>query len=462
MHARFLVIGAGLSGLAAAIRLARFNDDVLLLEKHSRAGGLNSYYYRNNHLFETGLHAITNFAPKSLKKAPLNRLLRQLKIRREEIGLLQQIKSEVHFPSGQSLVFSNDFELLRSEIDSKFPSSSDGFSRLVSYLDGSDPFLPGPYVSARQVLKRYIPDQNLIDMILCPLLFYGSSWEDDIDFSQFVIMFRSIFQEGMFRPQGSIKEFLDLLLEKLELFGGTIRMRTPVKRITHKNRKVHSVILDNDEEITCDFLVSTIGSEETAVKLGHRSPETKLNRLGFIENIFQLPGSMRKRLPQDRTCIFYNSGNRFSFRKPADSVDLSSGVICLPFNFEGSEKSRDFIEVRTTHLANFDIWHNVSSDQNKYERLKEEIAVRSSGIAEQIIGTFTDQITFQDTFTPVTIQRYTGKIEGAIYGSPNKIKDGRTEYENLFIAGTDQGFLGIVGSMLSGVTIVNQHILSRL
>jgi phytoene dehydrogenase-like protein len=94
--------------------------------------------------------------------------------------------------------------------------------------------------------------------------------------------------------------------------------------------------------------------------------------------------------------------------------------------------------------------------------LKKEIAVRSSGIAEQIIGTFTDQITFQDTFTPVTIQRYTGKIEGAIYGSPDKIKDGRTGYDNLFIAGTDQGFLGIVGSMLSGVTIVNQHILSRL
>ena len=77
MHSRFLVIGAGLSGLAAAIRLARFNEDVLLIEKHSRAGGLNSYYYRHNHIFETGLHAITNYAPRAHKQAPLNRLLRQ-------------------------------------------------------------------------------------------------------------------------------------------------------------------------------------------------------------------------------------------------------------------------------------------------------------------------------------------------------------------------------------------------
>lgn len=462
MHTRFLVIGAGLSGIAAAIRLARFNDDVLLIEKHSRVGGLNSYYYRNNRLFETGLHAITNFAPKSFKKAPLNRLLRQLKIRREEIGLHQQMKSEVHFSPDHSLVFSNDFEELRNEIDTKYHAVSDGFSQLVNHIDGYDPFRPAPYVSARNVLHSFIDNQRLVDMILCPLLYYGSSWEDDIDFSQFVIMFRSIFQEGMFRPQGSIKEFLDLLLEKYKGFGGTIRLRSPVKRITHKNNSVYSVILENDEEITCDFLVSTIGSEETRIMLGRKPDITKTKRLGFIENIFQLKGSMRASLPPDRTCIFFNTSNRFSFRKPDECVDLTSGVICLPYNFQGLEYANDFIEVRTTHLANFDIWHTVSSDHNEYERLKIEKARVSSTIAENIIGKFSDQITFQDTFTPLTILRYTGKIEGAIYGSPNKIKNGATEYDNLFIAGTDQGFLGIIGSMLSGVSIVNQHILSRL
>jgi all-trans-retinol 13,14-reductase len=48
-----------------------------------------------------------------------------------------------------------------------------------------------------------------------------------------------------------------------------------------------------------------------------------------------------------------------------------------------------------------------------------------------------------------------------VYGSPIKQKDGRTPYANLFIAGTDQGYLGIVGAMLSGVTIVNQHLLQQ-
>jgi hypothetical protein len=61
----------------------------------------------------------------------------------------------------------------------------------------------------------------------------------------------------------------------------------------------------------------------------------------------------------------------------------------------------------------------------------------------------------------VTIERFTAKAWGAVYGSPIKQKDGRTPYANLFIAGTDQGYLGIVGAMLSGVTIVNQHLLRQ-
>ena len=48
---------------------------------------------------------------------------------------------------------------------------------------------------------------------------------------------------------------------------------------------------------------------------------------------------------------------------------------------------------------------------------------------------------------------------GAIYGSPQKIRDGRTSMSNLYLAGTDQGFLGIIGAMLSGISMANFHIL---
>ena len=65
----------------------------------------------------------------------------------------------------------------------------------------------------------------------------------------------------------------------------------------------------------------------------------------------------------------------------------------------------------------------------------------------------------RDMFTPRTVRKYTGHLNGAIYGAPNKIRDGRTHLKNLYLAGSDQGFLGIVGAMLSGISMANLHIL---
>jgi len=48
-----------------------------------------------------------------------------------------------------------------------------------------------------------------------------------------------------------------------------------------------------------------------------------------------------------------------------------------------------------------------------------------------------------------------------VYGAPEKLKTGKTPIENLFICGTDQGFLGIVGAMLSGISMANLHVLKR-
>jgi len=62
-------------------------------------------------------------------------------------------------------------------------------------------------------------------------------------------------------------------------------------------------------------------------------------------------------------------------------------------------------------------------------------------------------------FTPSTIVRFTGHDNGAIYGSPDKQLDGRTHLENLFVCGTDQGFVGIIGSIVSGISMANQHCL---
>ena len=461
MHIPLVIIGGGLSGLAAALRFARFIPDVLVLEKHSRVGGLNSYYYRNNRLFETGLHAITNYAPPKLKNAPINRLLRQLKIKRSELDIHQQIKSEIRFLDHESLTFSNDFSLFDSEIAAKFPASYNGFRKLLQFIEEYDPFQPLPFISAKKVIQEHLQDALLTDMLLCPLMYYGSAIEDDMDLGQFIIMFRAIFLEGMFRPGGTIKDILDLLLKHYHDHGGMIRTRAGVSRIITDGSKAQGVVLADGEEISCDYLLSTIGIEETLVLLEKPSPQESLSRLGFVETIFEVKAGTPLPAAPDRTIVFYNSSESFSYRQPVDLVDFTSGVICMPQNFQDLPPT-PFMEVRTTHLANYDRWNSLRNDKSVYNSAKDAVALSSQHTAEKILGNFAENIVYRDTFTPLTIERFTAKKKGAIYGSPAKIKDGDIGYSNLFLAGTDQGFLGIIGSMLSGVSIVNQHILPRL
>jgi phytoene dehydrogenase-like protein len=300
-------------------------------------------------------------------------------------------------------------------------------------------------------------------MLLCPLMYYGSSYEEDMDLSQFAIMFQAIYQEGMFRPRGTIKDFLDLLVDHYMELGGALRKQCGVKSIVHKNNMALGVILESGEMIECDHILSTIGHIETMnlLKSDSKSSLETLDRLAFVESIYQVPENTSTNLPKDKTIIFYNEGDCFTYKNPCDFVDFRSGVICFPGNFHGLE-SKSSTEIRSTHLANYDKWKSISKNPQNYLEQKRITSSCSQQSLENIIGSFRSNIVFENSFTPVTIERYTSKIGGAIYGSPVKIKDGNIGYTNLFLAGTDQGFLGIIGSMLSGVSIVNQYILPKL
>jgi len=131
-------------------------------------------------------------------------------------------------------------------------------------------------------------------------------------------------------------------------------------------------------------------------------------------------------------------------------------VICFPENFAGLPPA-DHLQIRVTNAASYPLWKALSSEA--YDLVKQRETKASTVASEEIIGNYRQSIVYQDSFTPVTIERFTRKAQGAVYGSGMKIRDGVTPWPNLFLAGTDQGYLGIVGAMLSGITVVNQHIL---
>ena len=453
-----IIIGAGMSGLAAGIRLAHFGQRVCILERHTTIGGLNSFYRLGGRNYDVGLHAVTNFTPKGTKTGPLARILRQLRFSWEEFDLRPQLGSRIAFP-GVALDFTNDPRVLVSEIAERFPAQVDPFRRMIAELPDYDRLdYAAPSRSARDFLRKKLTDPLLIEMLLCPLMYYGNARPRDMEFTQFCIMFRSIFLEGIARPFAGVRLILKKLTRRFKELGGELRLHCGVKRLATSGGRVASVVLDSGDELVAKRILSSAGHAET-IRLcdpqmfGAAPPPS--GELSFVETISVLDRSPRE-LGHGTTIVFFNDSSQFHWERPGDLVDVRSGVICSPNNYD-YERPLEYGAVRVTALANFGRWSGLSADD--YRREKERWYQATQAAAVRFVPDFRPFVTDTDMFTPTTILLFTGHDHGAVYGAPEKRYDGATAYANLFLCGTDQGYVGIVGAMVSGISMANRHCL---
>ena len=452
-----LIIGAGLSGLAAGIRLAYYGQSVCILERHTTIGGLNSFYRLRGRNYDVGLHAVTNYAPPGTKTGPLSKLLRQLRLSWDDFALCPQLGSSIVFPDC-TLRFTNDFDHLRQQVVQRFPSQADGLQRLLKRVEEYEPQLHSQPQSARAVVREHLTDPLLVDMLFCPLLFYGSATPHDMDWGQFAILFRSIYLEGFGRPWEGVRRILRVLTRKYKALGGALRLRSGVRSIRVENGRAVGVVLDSGESLEATNVLSSAGLPET-LRLcpdGETQPASRRpGELSFTESIFILD-----RTPADLdlhdTIVFYNRTPEFHYEAPADPVDLRSGIICSPNNFHYDEPLQDS-RIRITALANPQYWMKLPED--RYSQEKDAWTEQIASAAVEVIPDFRPHIVETDTFTPRTIRRFTGHLNGAVYGAPEKVLDGHTHVQNLYLCGTDQGYLGITGAMLSGISIANAYLL---
>jgi phytoene dehydrogenase-like protein len=463
-HYDAVIIGAGMSGLATAVRLGMYGKKVLILERHNAPAGLNSFYARGTRKYDVGLHALTNWVPEGTKGTPLVKILRQLRIKREELDLCPQVGSRVVM-GGYTLRLDNDFAHLLEDVAQQFPHQADAFRALDAWIGQLDEAAIQEHGgSARALLEEKISDPVLRDLLLLPTCFYGSALEDDIEVSQFAIMWRSLFREGFARPFIGVRQVVRVLLDRCREHGVERRMKCGVQRLTVQGDRVSALLLDDGTEVTADQVYSSAGAVETARLRSDVAPTTRaadIGNLGYAETITTYNLDAFQQFGWHDTIVFFCDSERFHYRSPTDLVDGRSGVICLPNNYQyGEGRALDEGWLRVTALANHDAW--CALPEADYQAQKNAWWAKLQAIAKAHLpaipaGVPHAEPTSIDMFTPRTVRKFTGHLNGAIYGAKVKQRDGRTDLTNLYLIGTDQGFLGVTGAMLSGISMANLH-----
>ncbi len=447
-----IVIGGGLSGLAAAIRLSQYGWNVRVFERHHTLGGLNSYYSRGGRWIDVGLHAMTNIGRADERTAPLNLLLRQLRIRRDELELCTQRRASVCFPNA-TLVFDNDIGVLRESVANTFPEEAGRFDAFVEKVRQYDSYTNDmSFVPTRPVLEEAFRSPLLREMLCCPVMCYGNSMAHEMDFRQFCIIFRGLFLEGIGRPAGGMREFIGKLAKRLADNGVTPDLGLGIRRIVHDGSKVTCVVDQKGEEHRADVFLTCIGVPETAALMSAPLDgfcDAKPGQMAFAETLFDL-SCKPKELGLDDSISFHNEVAAFDYYPAAEPTEGDCHIICAPGNFEGIDSK----EVRVTVKASPEFWQSCSSED--YAHAREAALDDVSAYMETIYPGFRNAVVKRDIYTPRTFTRFTARANGAIYGIEDKRWNGRTPLANLHVIGTDQGYLGIVGSMLSGVSVANR------
>ena len=178
-------------------------------------------------------------------------------------------------------------------------------------------------------------------------------------------------------------------------------------------------------------------------------------KLSFLETI-----SVLDRAPEElgyrAATSFFSHTHRVRYRRPGHLIDVCSGVISSPNNFAAKEPL-DEGWIRVSVLANHDRWSALGPDE--YALSKQRSAAEAIASAARFVPDWTAHEVFRDVFTPRTIRNYTGHVNGCIYGATDKHASGRTHLDNLYLCGNDQGLVGIVGTMMSGIAVANEYLL---
>lgn len=276
MSKRIVVIGSGLGGLAAAIRLLAAGHDVTIVEKRDQPGGRAYVYRQDGFTFDGGPTVIT---------APwmINDLFTVAGQRAEDHVTLVPVDPfyRIFFDDRQQFDYSGNPRRMEAEIRrlSQYPDHdvagyrafieqsqrifAKGFTELagVPFLRVADMLAVAPdlirlesYRTVHGLVSKYVRDDRLRQVLsFHPLLIGGNPFQTSSIYALIHYLER---EWGVWFALGGTGAVIDAFVRLIESMGGTLELNSEVGEITLDGNRAAGVRLVDSREIKADIVVS--------------------------------------------------------------------------------------------------------------------------------------------------------------------------------------------------------------
>jgi phytoene desaturase len=269
------IIGAGMGGLATALRLAQRGYQVTVLEKQGRAGG------RSNLLAENGFRADTGPTILVMKSA-FEELYRDIgQDLNQRIQFVQLDPNyRIYYHDGTHLDLFSNMAKLADEVERIQPGSAERVFRFIGegarkYELGMDfvdrnfdriTDLANPTAGLRllktqahqnlykQVAGFFDHNDKLTKAFSFHSMFLGLSPFDAL--AMYSLITYADIALGMWYPLGGIYSIIEDMLALADSFGVEVRTNAPVAEICVQNGRASGVLLASGEVITADLVIS--------------------------------------------------------------------------------------------------------------------------------------------------------------------------------------------------------------
>lgn len=313
------VIGSGLGGLAAAIRLASLGFETTIFEKRDLPGGRAYVYHDNGFTFDAGPTVIT--APHCLEE------LFELSGRKlsDYIELLPvEPFYRLHWEDGTSFDYGSSLDETMEQIRVKFPEDAEGYLRFLDYSrevfnEGYTKLVHVPFLNwwsmirvspqlvrleaHRSVFSKvssFIKDDHLRQAMSFHSLLVGGN---PFDTSSIYTLIHFLERKwGVTFPKGGTGALVRGLVKLFEELGGKIHYNAEVGQVVENNGIVIGLKLEDGTFHGTDLLVSNADVMHTYKDLlkessAVASQRRRLSKMKYSMSLFLIYFGTKKQYP---------------------------------------------------------------------------------------------------------------------------------------------------------------------
>ena len=459
---KIIIIGAGLGGLSAAIRLAKSGFDVTITEKNETVGGKVNSVEADGYKFDTGASLLTmrhvfedlfNYAERAIKDyldiVPLDPICRYFWTDKTVFDASSDIEKTV---KEIERVAPDDVENFRKYLtDSRHKYEIAEKTFLAHALNDLPKLLRPKYlkdllaISSTKTLDKhnasYFKSAKLQQLFNRFATYNGSSpYQTPATFA--LVPFVE-FGLGAWYVRGGIYEIPKALAKLADEFGVIIRTNCAVEKIIVEGEKAVGVKLENGEILRSDYVVANSDAIETYRNLLDKKYfNKKLEKREPSCSGFVLLLGVKKKYPQlAHHNIFFSDDYRAEFDalfkdlRPAANPTI---YICATSRTDATQSPANcenlFILVNAPYTSDRTDW------QTEAKSYRDLIVKKLENYGLESLG---ESIEFEQIITPEDFENKYRTNRGSIYGVssngifsaflrvPNKSK----QIENLYFVG---------------------------